>query len=183
VPRPPDRGFPVGLVAGVVLVAIGLGTVVAAATVWLTGDDSDAPPPAPALAGALAAAEASTEPFRGLTETQLGVGDRCLRVVIVDEPRERSDGLRGYEELGPYDGMLFVFDTPSTSSFTMSGVTVPLDIGWYDETGRPVDTAEMEPCPEADSSCPSYPATGPYRFALETLGGEFVDGSLGACPS
>ena len=59
-----------------------------------------------------------------------------------------SQGLRGRSDLGPYDGMLFVFDGPTDAAFTMSGVPVPLDIGFYDADGAPGLGQRMEPCPE-----------------------------------
>jgi uncharacterized membrane protein (UPF0127 family) len=70
---------------------------------------------------------------------------------------------------------------PSTSSFTMSGVALPLDLGFYDGRGRPVDREELEPCPQADASCPPYSSGSPYRFALETLRGDLPSGALSAC--
>jgi uncharacterized membrane protein (UPF0127 family) len=86
-------------------------------------------------------------------------------------------------DLGSYDGMLFVFDRPTSSSFTMSDVPVPLDIGWYDAAGRPVDRLLMQPCPDGTvADCPAYSSRGPYSYAVETLGGELPGGALSACP-
>ena len=68
-------------------------------------------------------------------------------------------------DLGPYDGMLFVFGTPTSSSFTMSEVPVPLDIGWYDAAGRPVDRLLMQPCPDRSvSDFPAHSSRGPYTY-------------------
>ena len=68
-------------------------------------------------------------PFAGLSELKVAVGyDHCLRLAVADTLDERVAGLRDRTDLGPYDGMLFVFQGPSNSGFTMSGVTVPLDI-------------------------------------------------------
>jgi uncharacterized membrane protein (UPF0127 family) len=122
-------------------------------------------------------------PFPGLTETQLAVGDDCLELVVADADDERIVGLTGRSDLGPYDGMLFVFDGDSTATFTMSGVPVPLSIGWYDRDGRPAGREEMVPCEDARADCPSYAADDPYRYAVETLDGGLAGGALGACPS
>jgi uncharacterized membrane protein (UPF0127 family) len=171
----------VALALGLAVVVAGIGLSIA---LFSSGTDDDpVDPPAPFLARALAGAEPAVTPFTGLTELELMVGDDCLRLVVADMVQERTVGLRSRSELGPYDGMLFAWETEATSSFTMRGVPVPLDIGWYDESGAPVDRAELEPCPADADDCPSYSSRGPYRFALETLGGELPGGALSACPA
>jgi len=130
--------------------------------------------------GGVEAVTAAAAPFEGLTETLLAVGDDCLHVVVADEPEERRDGLRGRTELGPYDAMLFVFPVDTEADFTMSGVEAPLDVGWYDAAGRPVDRTTMAPCPDGDD-CPSYGSSQRYRYALETGPGALGGGALGAC--
>jgi len=170
----------------VVSAAVALAVVVGGvglAIALFSGSNSTEPasPPAGFLVAALAAARAADDPFRDLTELQLAVGDDCLRLVVADEVDERVDGLRGRTDLGAYDGMLFVFDSPTNSSFTMSGVTTPLDIGWYSASGQPVGRTEMEPCPSRAPDCPAYSAGSRYRFAVETLGGDLPAGALSGC--
>lgn len=128
-------------------------------------------------------AQPASGPFPGLTETQLAVGDDCLRLVVADDDDERFQGLTARSDVGAYDGMLFVFDDDSTSTFTMSGVPVPLSIGWYDRDGRPAGREAMVPCESSRADCPSYAADDPYRYAVETLDGGLPGGALGACPS
>jgi uncharacterized membrane protein (UPF0127 family) len=167
--------------AAVVLVVAA--AVIGGALVLVLGDDDDTPAPAGTLAGVLAGASPATAPFRGLTEVQLGVGGDCLRTVVADDVDERGTGLMRRRELGPYGGMLFVFEGPTQGPFTMSDVPVPLDIAWYDAAGRPVDRLVMQPCPDRPpSECPSYRSRGPYRYAVETLEGELPAGALGGCP-
>jgi uncharacterized membrane protein (UPF0127 family) len=146
------------------------------------GSDDDAPTRGP-VAAALRDATAAAAPFSELTEIALGVGGDCWIVVVADDQRERVEGLRGRRDTGPYDGMLFVFDEPTTAAFTMSGVPVPLDIGFYDAGGAPVSRRRMEPCPRSEADCPVYRAEGEFAFALETEAGGLADGALGACPS
>jgi uncharacterized membrane protein (UPF0127 family) len=111
----------------------------------------------------------------------VAVGGRCLRVVVADDQTERVQGLRQRRDLGPYDGMLFVFDAPSEVPFTMSRVPVELDIGFYSGSGVPVSRRRMMPCPRADADCPSYRAGGPFTEALETLAGQLPSGALSGC--
>jgi uncharacterized membrane protein (UPF0127 family) len=148
----------------------------------LRRDDETAAPGGP-LASVLAGARPATAPFTGLTEVRLGIGGDCRHVVVADRTDERATGLMRRSDLGSYDGMLFVFDEPTSSSFTMSDVPVPLDIGWYDSAGRPVDRLRMQPCPDRSvSECPAYSSRGSYSYAVETLGGELPNGALSACP-
>jgi len=123
----------------------------------------------------------ASAPFQGLTEAQLGVGGRCLRVVVADDMTERVQGLRERSNIGPYDGMLFVYEQPVSGSFTMSTVRVPLEIGFYTADGTPVSRQHMKPCPRAEADCPDYRSSGPFTYALETLTGELPSGALSGC--
>jgi uncharacterized membrane protein (UPF0127 family) len=164
------------IVAGLLfLVAIGVVLLVAD-----DGDDAPAARPAGPVAGALDAATPSEEPFVDLTATTIRVGDRSLDVVLADEGDERYQGLREREDIGPYDGMLFVFDRPTSTSFTMSTVPVPLEIGFYDADGRVVDRLLMKPCADVQSRCPLYGPKGSFTYALETLKGDLPEGDLSA---
>jgi uncharacterized membrane protein (UPF0127 family) len=121
-------------------------------------------------------------PFAGLSELKVAVGyDHCLRLAVADTLDERVAGLRDRTDLGPYDGMLFVFQGPSNSGFTMSGVTVPLDIAFFGSDGARDSTRAMKPCPKAEPACPVYRSDGPYVYAIETLGGQLPSGPLTAC--
>ena len=167
--------------AAVVLAVVVGGVGLAIALFGGRSPTEPSPQPADFLTAALARAQAAGEPFPELTEISLGVGGDCLRLVVADDVEERVAGLRDATDLGRYDGMLFVFDAPSNSSFTMSGVTVPLDIAWYTASGNPVGRAQMEPCPSRAVDCPVYSARSQYRFAVETLGGELPVGPLNGC--
>jgi uncharacterized membrane protein (UPF0127 family) len=123
-------------------------------------------------------------PFEGLSEVKAAVGyDRCLRLVVADSEDERVAGLRGHTaDLGPYDGMLFVFQGPTESGFTMAGVDDPLDIAFFEQDGSRNSTRAMPACPDkAETECPVYRADGPYVFALETRAGELPSGPITAC--
>jgi uncharacterized membrane protein (UPF0127 family) len=123
-------------------------------------------------------------PFEGLSEVNAAIGyDHCLRLVVADSQEERVAGLRDHtSDLGPYDGMLFVFQGPSESAFTMSGVDDPLDIAFFDQDGARNSTRAMKPCPEkAETECPAYRADGPYLFAVETKAGQLPSGPITAC--
>jgi uncharacterized membrane protein (UPF0127 family) len=165
-----------------VLLALAVGLVGGGLLLFLR-DDDDTAAPAGSLASVLAGARPASAPFADLTEVRLGIGGDCRRVVVADAVDERAVGLMRRRDLGPYDGMLFVFDGPTQGSFTMSQVPVPLDIGWYDDAGRPVHQRVMQPCPDRSvGECPSYGSRGPYRYAVETLQDELPSGALSGCP-
>jgi uncharacterized membrane protein (UPF0127 family) len=78
--------------------------------------------------------------------------------------------------------MLFVFQGPTDVGFTMSGVTDPLDIAFFEQDGARNSTRAMPPCPDkAQNECPVYRADGPFVFALETKSGQLPSGPITAC--
>ena len=121
-------------------------------------------------------------PYVGFGTARIGVGGRCVDLLVAADARSRRTGLRGRVTTAPYAGMLFAFPADSTAGFTMSGVSVPLAITWYAADGRPVDRARMEPCPEgSDAECPVYGSDRPFRYALEQVVPAGSAGALGPC--
>ncbi len=98
----------------------------------------------------------------------------CVLVAATSEQRQR--GLMEVTDLGGYTGMLFVWDADSSSSFYMRNTPTPLSIAWFTAGGDLVSTAAMDPCAD-ETDCPTYPAVGRYRFALEVPQGEL--GAMG----
>jgi uncharacterized membrane protein (UPF0127 family) len=105
------------------------------------------------------------------TTDVIDLGGVAWTVAVADTPAERFRGLRGVRDLGDLDGMLFVFDTTSSSAFTMRDTLMPIDIAFFDSTGELVDRLEMVPC--NSEPCPRYRASGSFRYALETDAGGF----------
>lgn len=95
-------------------------------------------------------------------------GQLCALLADTDELRAR--GLMGRHDLAGYDAMVFRFDQDTTSPFFMRNVPVALSVAWFDAGGRFVSAADMQPCPDQDG-CPLYQPAGPYRLAMEVLGG------------
>src|SRR5437660_1294153 len=129
-------------------VAAAIVVVVVVVKVLSDSDDTSSVSRTP-LAGAVMRQTPAQAPFEGLGELKVALGeDHCLRLAVADSLGERVAGLRNRTELGPYDGMLFVFPTPTDTAFTMSGVTAPLEIGFYGADGTPVSRLLMKPCPD-----------------------------------
>jgi uncharacterized membrane protein (UPF0127 family) len=96
-----------------------------------------------------------------------------LSVLVADTPALRQRGLMEVTDpgLGGHDAMVFVFDGESTGAFWMKDTLLPLSIAWFRTDGSYVDQADMDPCP-AGSRCPTFGASGAYRYAIEVpLGG------------
>ena len=121
-------------------------------------------------------------PFAGYRETRIEVDGRCRLVAVADTDELRAQGLRGHVDIGRYAGMLFAFDGESEASFTMAGVSQPLEIGWYSSDGKRIAESHMAPCPDGvEADCPIYSAGRPYRVALERPGGSSSVGQLTPC--
>ncbi len=126
--------------------------------------------------------QAAGAPFVGYRETRVEIDGRCLPVAIANTPTLRVAGLRNHVDLGPYAGMLFVFDTDTKAAFTMAGVSNPLEIAWYSADGTRVDGAHMAPCPDrGQADCPIYSSRHRYRIAFERSGGSSPPTNLAPC--
>ncbi len=94
---------------------------------------------------------------------------KTLIVKIADDNRERS---AGYQWVCPSTAqntaVLFVFDREFLSAFHMRNVFVPLNIHFFDASGKQVDALVMRPEPPGLGLKPRYysPATA-FRYALE----------------
>ena len=99
---------------------------------------------------------------------------------LADTSDERGRGLKGVTSLGTAEGMAFVWNEPTTSSFFMFQTVTPLSIAWF---GRPVaraggalvSTADMEPCASENSTdCQRFAADGEYVLAIEVFQGDLA---------
>jgi uncharacterized membrane protein (UPF0127 family) len=102
---------------------------------------------------------------------------RCA--LLAETAQQQARGLMDRTDMGGYDAMIFRFASDTTGSFYMKDTLMPLSIAWFDEGGRFVSSTDMEPCLN-QRTCPTYAATGPYRYALEVPKGQL--GSLGIGP-
>jgi uncharacterized membrane protein (UPF0127 family) len=165
---------------GLVAVAV-VALVVGAVKIFDDGGDATPRTRLAALAATLSRATPASAPFVGLTEVHAAVGGQCLRLAVADSLDERVAGLRGTTDLGQYDGMLFVFDRVANATFTMSGVTDPLDIAFFGGDGTRGSSRMMKPCAKAEPACPVYRADAPFVYALETPPGHLPAGPIGPC--
>ena len=95
-------------------------------------------------------------------------------VAIADTRELRSRGLMFVTDLGDLDGMLFVYDTPTSGAFWMKNTLIPLDIAFFRTDGTLVAVLQMEPCGDQDP-CPTYGPVDDYQYALEAPAGDLIN--------
>jgi uncharacterized protein len=100
---------------------------------------------------------------------ELVVGTHKVRAEIAATPSDRQQGLMFRASMPAQHGMLFVFDETAGHCFWMRNTPLPLTIGFIDEAGVLINTADMAPFNDA-SHCPTKPA----KYALEMNQGWFV---------
>jgi uncharacterized protein len=160
-------------------------------------DDPQLAPPSTERTGSGPSGNGERSPIAGFDEVAFrieaeGATASTWCALLADDVDERVQGLSEQDDLQGYDGMVFRFDEPSTSRFTMRDTRIPLSIAFFDEDGAFVSSEDMEPCPPG-TDCPGYAADAPYVHALEVEQGGLAalgigDGAQlsfpdGACPS
>jgi hypothetical protein len=117
------------------------------------------------VAGTLALGARDAEPVTA----RLTLDGVAFRPELATTPAQRSRGLM-HRKKAPADGMLFVFEHPTTSGFWMKNTLVPLSIVFFNADGKRVRRLEMKPC--RTETCPIYDPMRVYRFALELPAGD-----------
>jgi len=133
--------------------------------------------------GAGLAANGARAPVPGFGEVayRISAMPSALRCALLAETaQQRAQGLMNRRDLAGYDGMLFDFASPVNVGFWMKDTPLPLSIAYFDGDGRFVSAVDMAPCLGRGNNCPSYPASGPFRYALEVAQGGL--GALGVGP-
>src|SRR5262252_8639251 len=125
------------------------------------------PRPLPALLLAAAAADAQAGPQK-LPAIRLNAGIHNIQAEVAQTPEQRATGLMFRNELGPNDGMLFVFEEPGQQCFWMKNTLVPLSVAFIADDGKVVNLDDMKPR-TLDSHC----STKPVRYVLEMNEGWF----------
>lgn len=96
-----------------------------------------------------------------------------VNVELAKTAEERKLGLSFRQYLGDYDGMLFIFDSDTSSPFWMKDMKIPLDIIFVDSNYFIVDIKEAQaPC--TSTYCPNIYSSAPFRYVLEVNSG-FVE--------
>ena len=129
-----------------------------------------------ALAGLVACSGTDQHPDRPPSTVVFDGSDVVLYVDVAETAEARRKGLMGVEKLPADEGMAFVFDEPTRSTFWMKDTLIPLSIAFVDGNGRVIDVRDMQPC-EADP-CPTYGIDEPYVLAIEANLGWFDEAGV-----
>jgi uncharacterized protein len=110
-------------------------------------------------------------------EDQEEMSASTLFVEVARTPSEHQRGLMNVETLQENEGMAFVFDDPTETSFWMKDTLIPLSIAFIDAEDVVIGVRDMQPC-DADP-CPTYGVDRPYVLAVEANLGWFADHAIG----
>lgn len=94
-------------------------------------------------------------------------GNVDFAVEVARSAAEQARGLMFREQLGTFEGMIFVYDSPRETAFWMRNTLIPLDILFFDHVGRLI-TIHAQAVPLDETPIPS---NGPSQFVLEINGG------------
>jgi len=126
-----------------------------------------------ALNGAGAQPQPAEPPEPTYVKTELtirrvnGGGDVKFTVELAMTPEQQQHGLMFRKEVGPYQGMLFIFDPIRPVSFWMKNTLVPLDMLFIAADGSITRiAANTKPL-----SLDTVDSGGPVRAVLEIAGG------------
>jgi len=98
------------------------------------------------VAGCDQTAPVKAEAHKGIADRfDIHVGARIVHMQIAVTPAESQRGLMERRDLGPDDGMLFVFAKPQQMSFWMHDCPTPLDIGFFDDGGMLEEIYPLQP--------------------------------------
>ena len=93
----------------------------------------------------------------------LRVGSTTVMAEIAATPAQTSRGLMFRRQLPENQGMLFVFAEPRQLAFWMRNTSIPLDIGYFDDSGELREIYPLEPRDER----PVRSRGTNMRYALE----------------
>lgn len=94
-------------------------------------------------------------------------------VAVADDSFEQTRGLMFVESMPDDEGMLFVFTNEDYLSFWMKNTLIPLDILFFDKSGKMVDMKnDFQPC-QSSLNCQSYQSVQPAKYVLEVNSDQF----------
>ncbi len=105
---------------------------------------------------------------QSLFKIPLYLNDKEVWAEVAKTPQERAKGLMGRKQLGPQEGMLFIFENEDYHAFWMKDTLIPLSIAFIDKEGRIVRITDMKPLTLESHSPPA-----PILYALEMKKGWF----------
>ena len=103
-----------------------------------------------------------------LEQVTIQVRNQTLTVEVARSEEQREHGLMGRTNLGPRDGMIFVFDRDDHLSFWMKNTPTALSIAFLSSEGKILQIEDMSPFSESIVRSRLY-----ARYAIEMRKGAF----------
>lgn len=128
-----------------------------------------------ALSGATVSALAQEAPQLHLPRVALTAGMHRIDAQVAQAPDEREIGLMHRPTMPGHEGMLFVFEQPTTQCFWMKNTLLPLTAAFVADDGSIVNLVDMQP-----QSLASHCSSKPVRYVLEMNQGWFKQRGLKA---
>jgi uncharacterized protein len=109
------------------------------------------------------------EQAQKLPVVSLRAGIHLIQAMVAQTEDERSTGLMYRQEMGPNEGMLFIFEQASTQCFWMKNTLLPLSAAFVRDDGSIVNIENMKP-----QTTNGHCSKEPVRFVLEMHEGWFA---------
>ena len=123
----------------------------------------------------LANAANAGSPQMELPRTKLTADMYQIDVQLATTADEQEFGLMFRKQMPQHEGMLFVFDAPSTQCFWMKNTILPLTAAFIADDGTIVNLADMAP-----QTTNSHCSAKPVRYVLEMNQGWFAKRAIKA---
>jgi uncharacterized membrane protein (UPF0127 family) len=102
---------------------------------------------------------------------------------LAETEQEQETGLMFVTSMAPNDGMLFVYQAPSTGPYWMYHTLIPLSIAWIGQDGTILTIKDMpvlnDPSDVGEAAATQYSSDATYWYALEVNEGWFVQNGVG----
>lgn len=118
---------------------------------------------------AMAMAQQTQQPQLDLQRTKLSIGMFQIDTQLATTPLQRQIGLMFRKDMPQAEGMLFIFESPTTQCFWMRNTLLPLTAAFVADDGRIVNLVDMKPQTD-DTHC----SEEPVRYVLEMNKGWFA---------
>jgi uncharacterized membrane protein (UPF0127 family) len=126
------------------------------------------------LLGACAPQEPTAAPEPSDTYYPISIDGTSLQLQLALIQSEQSKGLMHRDSMPTDHGMLFLFKQPEPRAFWMRNTRIPLDIGYFDASGRLLEIHSLYPYDE--NSVPSR--SQKVLIAIETNRGWFTRNNI-----